>query len=163
MHFLSRFGDSSVNGWQVIVRTSSKWGKIRLSRSIWPWSSRSITPQNNRHLNQGVLHLCFKFGDFSLNGWWVIVRTSKWLIHTHTYTHTLTDTHTGAMTIPEGQNWPWVKTGIPIRLDKIWWYKKHLISGTINKNKVHEQTNITNKLNNPYTLGNSNSNRKKTC
>ena len=25
-------------------------------------------------------------------------------------THTLTDTQTGAMTIPEGQNWPRVKT-----------------------------------------------------
>ena len=46
----------------------------------------------------------------SLNGWWVIVRTSKWLIHTQTHTHTLTDTQTGAMTIPEGQNWPRVKT-----------------------------------------------------
>ena len=48
---------------------------------------RSITPQNYSHLNQGVLHLCFKFGDSSLNGWWVIVRTSKWLIHTHWQIH----------------------------------------------------------------------------
>ena len=31
------------------------------------------------------------------------MRTSKWLIHT------LTDTQTGAMTIPGGQNWPRVK------------------------------------------------------
>ena len=88
MHFLSRFGDSSLYGWQFIVRTSSKWGKIRFSRWIWPWSPRSITPQNNRHLNQGVLHLCFKFGDSSLNGWLVIVRTSKWLLHTHTDRYT---------------------------------------------------------------------------
>ena len=71
----------------VIVRTSSKWGKIRLSSYIWPWSSGSITPQNYRLLNQGVLQLCFKFGDSSLNGWWVIVRTSKWLTHTHWQTH----------------------------------------------------------------------------
>ena len=27
-------------------------------------------------------------------------------------THTLTDTQTGAMTIPEGQNWPRVKIGV---------------------------------------------------
>ena len=89
------------------MRTSSKWGKIRLPSIIWPWSSRLITPQNDRHLNQGVLHLYFKFGDSSLNGWWVIMQTSKWLIHTQT--HRLTDTQTGAMTIPEGQNWPRVK------------------------------------------------------
>ena len=31
MHFWSKFGDFSLNEWQVIVRTSSKWGKIRLS------------------------------------------------------------------------------------------------------------------------------------
>ena len=29
------------------------------------------------------------------------------------YTHTLTDTQTGAMTIPEGQNWPRVKIEMP--------------------------------------------------
>ena len=55
-------------------------------------------PQNNRHLNQGVLRLSSKFGDSSVNGWWVIVRTSKWLIHTHTdtQTHGHTDRHTDA-------------------------------------------------------------------
>ena len=36
----------------------------------------SITPQNNRDLNQCVLHLWSKFGDPSLNGWWVIVQTN---------------------------------------------------------------------------------------
>ena len=91
MHLLSRFGDFSLSGWQVIVRTSSKSGKIRLSSSIWPWSSRSITPQNNKHLYQGVLHLCFKFGDSILNGWRVIVRTSKWFIHTRTHFNRYTD------------------------------------------------------------------------
>ena len=34
-------------------------------------------------------------------------RADKQVIDTHT--HTLTDTQTGAMTIPEGQNWPRVK------------------------------------------------------
>ena len=31
MHFRSKFGDSSLNGWWVMVWTSSKWGKIWLS------------------------------------------------------------------------------------------------------------------------------------
>ena len=61
MHFRSKFGDSSLNHWWVMGWTSSKWGKI------WPWRSWSITPKNNRNLfNQGLLHLCSKFGDSSL-------------------------------------------------------------------------------------------------
>ena len=85
-----------------MVRRSSKLGKFWLWSWIWPWQSRSIAPQNNRDLNQGLLHLWSKFGDPSLNGSQVIARTSKWLTHTHTRTHTQTQ----AMTIPEGQNWP---------------------------------------------------------
>ena len=104
MHFWPQFGDSSLNGWQVIVQTSSKWGKIRLSSWIWPWRSRSITPQSYWLLNQCLLHMYSKFGDASLNEWWVIAQTSPWLIHTHT------DTQTQATTIPKGQNWPRVKT-----------------------------------------------------
>ena len=73
----------------VMVRKSSKWGKIWLSSSILPWRSRSIIPKNNRDLNQGVLHLWSKFADPSLNERWVIVRTSSWL--THTLTHRPTD------------------------------------------------------------------------
>ena len=46
------------------------------------------SPQNNRNLNQGLLHLYTKFGYSSLTGWWVIVRTNKWLIHTRTNRHT---------------------------------------------------------------------------
>ena len=42
---------------------------------IWPWRSTSIAPQNKRDLNQGILYLWSKFGDPSLNGWWVMVRT----------------------------------------------------------------------------------------
>ena len=91
MHYWSKFGDSNLNKWKVIVRTSSKWGKIRLSSYIWPWRSKSITPKNYRHLNQGVLRLSSKFSDSSVNGWWVIVRTSKWLIHTHRHTDKHTD------------------------------------------------------------------------
>ena len=47
--------------------------KIKFDRSC------SINPQNNRDLKQGIYHLWFKFGGPSLNGWWVIARTSsKW-------------------------------------------------------------------------------------
>ena len=65
-----------------------KLGKFLLWRSIWPWMSQSIVPQNNRDLNQGLLHIWPKFGDPSLNGWWVIARTSTWLPHTRTDGHT---------------------------------------------------------------------------
>ena len=105
MHFWPKFGNTDFNWWWLFARTSSKWGKFWLLSSIWPWSSRSIVPQNNRDLNQGLFHLWSKFGDSSLNGWWVIARTSWWLTDRHTHTHT----HTQATTIPEGQNWPRVK------------------------------------------------------
>ena len=52
-------------------------------------------PQNNRNLNQGLLHLWSKFGDPSLNGWWVIARTSKRLPHTWTDGRTDTQTYAG--------------------------------------------------------------------
>ena len=107
LHLWSKFDDPSLNGWWVMVRTSSKWGKFGLSSQIWPWRSRSISPQNNRDLNQGLLHLWSKFGDPSLNGSRVIARTSKWLTHRQTDRHTHTQTQ--ATTIPEGQNWPRVK------------------------------------------------------
>ena len=66
------------------------------------------SPPNNRDLNQGLLHLWSKFGDPSLNGWWVTARTSKWLPHTRTDGRTHRQTQ--ATTIPEGQNWPRVKS-----------------------------------------------------
>ena len=37
-------------------------------------------------------------------------RADKQVIDTHTHTDTRTDTQTQEMTIPEGQNWPRVKT-----------------------------------------------------
>ena len=96
MHIWSKFGGPSLNRWWVIVRTSPKWSKFWLCSYIWPWGSRTITPQNNRNLNQGILHLWFKYGDPSLNGTRVIARTSKWLTHRLTHAHTHTDTHTDA-------------------------------------------------------------------
>ena len=62
-HLWSKFGGPSLNRWWVIARTSSKWGKFWLWSYIWPWRSRSITPKNNRDLNQGLLHLWYWFGD----------------------------------------------------------------------------------------------------
>ena len=93
LHLWSKFGGPSPNGWWVIARTSSKWGKFWLWSKIWPWRSRSITPKNNRDLYQGLLHLWSKFGDPSLNGSRVIAWTSKWLTHrlTHTHGHTHTN------------------------------------------------------------------------
>ena len=54
--------------------------------SIWLWRLRSIALQSNGDCNQGLLHIWSKFGDPSLNGWWIIVRTSSWLTHTQTHT-----------------------------------------------------------------------------
>ena len=81
------------NWWWVMACTSSTLGKFWLWSSIWPWRSWSIIPQNNRALNQGLLHLWSKFGDPSLNGWWVIARTNSWLTDTQTHTHI--HTHAG--------------------------------------------------------------------
>ena len=83
--FFSKFGNCNFNWWWVMEWTSSKWGKFWLWGSIWPWRSQSIFLQNNRDLNQGLLHLLSKFGDLSWNGWWVIARTSSWLTHGRTH------------------------------------------------------------------------------
>ena len=50
--------------------------EFKILSNIWPWRSRSIALQNNRDLNQGLLHICSKFGDPSLYGWRVIARTN---------------------------------------------------------------------------------------
>ena len=71
---------------------------------IWPWRSRSTAPQNNKDLNQGLLHLWAKFGDPSLNGWWVIVRTSSWLMHRQTHTQTQATTKLGSQNWASGKN-----------------------------------------------------------
>ena len=76
----------------------------------------SITPQNNKDLNQVPLHLWSKFGDPSLNGWWVIARTSSWLRHGRTDGHTHTHRQMQATTISEGQSWPRVKMVFRVEL-----------------------------------------------
>ena len=72
----SNFGGCSLNGWWVIARTSSKFGKFWFWSLIWPWRSKSSNPQNNRDINQGLLHLWSKFGGSSLNWCWVITWTN---------------------------------------------------------------------------------------
>ena len=63
------------------------------------WWLGLLNPHTNRELKWGILHIMSKFSPSSLNGWWVIACR---LTHTHTQMQ--------AMTIPEGQNWPWIKT-----------------------------------------------------
>ena len=106
MNFCSKFGNCNFNWWWVVACTSSKCGNFWLWSSIWPWRSQSIIPQNNRALNQGLLHLWFKFGDPSLNGWWVIARTNSWLTdtRTHTHIHTHAHRHTHTHTYPRAGN-----------------------------------------------------------
>ena len=108
VHLWFKFGNLILDRWWMMAWRNWKYGNFSLLSQIWPWSSRSINPQNNRDLNQGVLLFWSKFGDSSLNGRQVIARTSKWLPHTQTHRHT--DRQTEATTIPEGQNWPRVKT-----------------------------------------------------
>ena len=67
LHILSKFGGSSFNWGWFIGWNYWKWGKLWLWSSNWPWKSRSIAPQNNRDLNQVVLHLWSKLGDHSLS------------------------------------------------------------------------------------------------
>ena len=38
LHIWSKFGGPSLNGWWVIARTNSKWGKFWFLRLVWPWS-----------------------------------------------------------------------------------------------------------------------------
>ena len=58
--------------WWLCISSGVKPENLTL-KVIFDQGSRSIAPQNNRHLNQGILHLWSKFGDSSLNGWqgWV--------------------------------------------------------------------------------------------
>ena len=83
-----------------MVRTSKKWGKFGILSQILPWRSMSSPspppppPPHNTHTPTtptkkkiGILNNVFCSSDPGLNGWWVIVRTSKWLIHTHGQTH----------------------------------------------------------------------------
>ena len=65
--------------WWLCISSSGEARKFDFLSQIWPWRSWSIATQITRDLNQCILHLWSKFGDPSLNEWWVMVRTSsKW-------------------------------------------------------------------------------------
>ena len=56
--------------WWLCISSSGEARKFDILSQIWLW--RSIAPQNYRDLNQCILHLWSKFGDPSVNGWWVM-------------------------------------------------------------------------------------------
>ena len=69
-------GDSSLNGWQVVVQTSSKRGKLWLKLNL-TLKVKVNQPQNNRDLRCTKMHFWFKFGDFYLNEWKKEIRVDK--------------------------------------------------------------------------------------
>ena len=68
-----------------ILKTLSQISTLRLNLTL---KVKVNHPQNDMDLHHGLLHLWSKFGDPSLNGWWVIARTSWGLTHTHGHTQT---------------------------------------------------------------------------
>ena len=82
---------------------------------------------------------------FGLNGSRVIAWTSKWL--THRLTHRLTHPRTQTTTIPEGQNWPWVKTcsnpitRIQIMASYQLWKKSHYQNAALGNSIIFCVTN----------------------
>ena len=68
-----------VVAWWLCNSSSGETRKFDFLGKIWPWRSRSIAPQNNRDLNQVILHPWSKFDDPTLNGLWVMMwKSSKW-------------------------------------------------------------------------------------
>ena len=98
MHFWSKFGKPHFIWFWLIARINSQAQNgvnLDFQAQFDLEDHCQSTPQNNRDLNQGLLHLWSKFGDPSLNGWWIIARTSSWLTDTQTHTHTHTHTRAG--------------------------------------------------------------------
>ena len=58
MYFWSKFGNTDFNWWWLIAWTSWKWGKFWLFKFNLTLKFKVNRPQNNRDLNQGLLHLC---------------------------------------------------------------------------------------------------------
>ena len=59
--------------WWLCTSGSGETGNFDVLSHIGPWRWRSITLQNHTDLNQRILQIWCKFGDPSLNGWWVMV------------------------------------------------------------------------------------------
>ena len=53
----------------LCISSSGATRKFDILSQIWPWRSRSIVPQNIKHLNQGILHLWSKFAYPSFHAW----------------------------------------------------------------------------------------------
>ena len=56
--------------WWLCISSSGETRKFDFLSQIWLWRSRSIATQNNRDLDQAILHLWSKFGEPSFN--WVM-------------------------------------------------------------------------------------------
>ena len=91
LHPLSKFGDSCLNRCWVMPRTSTKWGCICLFKLNLTLKVKVHRPQNNRDLNQIVLHFCpylvLLAWTHELWRW----QARGWRTHTHRRTHTQTD------------------------------------------------------------------------
>ena len=91
LHLLSKFGDPSLNGWWIIVRTNSKF-QIGLKKDTFKWNL-SLKVKVNRPLNQGI----GTFGPNFVILAWTGHKLSRgyardWYIDTQT--HGRTDTQT---------------------------------------------------------------------
>ena len=91
----------------LVVKLGMK--KFGLLSQIWPWRSRAIASQNNKDLNQNILHFGSEFVDPSLKRWYLSHgQTSDWYAHKRTHTHK--DGHTGVGSDNTRRPWLlWVK------------------------------------------------------
>ena len=65
--------------WLFCISISGETWKFDFLKVKFDLEGQGQCPQNDRDLNQVILHIWSKFGDPSLNGWWVMVQTtSKW-------------------------------------------------------------------------------------
>ena len=111
MHFCSKFGNCNFNWWWVMAWTSSKWGKF------WVWSS--VWLEGHDHSSHKTIEILTKVIYISGANLVILAYTVAELSWGQTWWRTdwRTDGQTQAATIPEGQNWPQVKTSHS-------WYQK---------------------------------------
>ena len=63
MHVWCKFGDSSPNLWQVIIRTSQFSQNSESKLPKWPWRPKSMTSTFNISREYPMMHVWCKFGD----------------------------------------------------------------------------------------------------